>query len=169
MFTIEWDKYNKDKILGNWRRKELNVSWQVKDGFAAEETDRLCLNDYTCAFCMEKANNKDVELEIADIHWIIEKARDFQKNKQTNKQTTPASLTTLKPLTMLEHNKLWKILKVMGIPDHLICLLRNFYVKSRTNRTMDWFKIGRVVLQGRRQWQPTPGLLPGNPMDGGAW
>ena len=100
---------------------------------------------------MEKANNKDVELEIADIHWIIEKARDFQKNKQTNKQTTPASLTTLKPLTMLEHNKLWKILKVMGIPDHLICLLRNFYVKSRTNRTMDWFKIGRVVLQGRRQ------------------
>ena len=100
---------------------------------------------------MEKANNKDVELEIADIHWIIEKARDFQKNKQTNKQTTPASLTTLKPLTMLEHNKLWKILKVMGITDHLICLLRNFYVKSRTNRTMDWFKIGRVVLQGRRQ------------------
>ena len=84
MFTIEWDKYNKDKILGNWRRKELNVSWQVKDGFAAEEIDRLCLNDYTCAFCMEKANDKDVELEIADIHWIIEKAREFQENKQTN-------------------------------------------------------------------------------------
>ena len=114
---------------------------------------------------MEKTHDKDVELEIADIHWIIEKAREFQKKKKS----TPASLTTLKPLTMLEHNKLWKILKVMGIPDHLTCLLRNFYVRSRTNKTMDWFKIGRVVHQGRRQWQPTPGLLPGNPMDGGAW
>ena len=69
--------------------------------------------------------------------------------------------TSLTYLLMLEHNKLWKIFKVMGIPDHLTCLLRNFYVRSRTNRTMDWLKIGRVVCQGRRQRQPTPVLLPG--------
>ena len=83
-FTIEWDKYNrdKDKILGNLRRKEPNVSWQVKDGFAAEKINRLCLNDYTCAFYIQKTNDKEVELEIADIHWIIEKAREFQEKKQ---------------------------------------------------------------------------------------
>ena len=88
-------------------------------------------------------NDRDVELEIADVHWIIEKAREFQKKKSTF-----ASLTRLKYLTGLEHNKLWKICKVMGIPNHLTCLLRNFYVRSRTYRTMDWFKIGRVVRQG---------------------
>ena len=56
--------------------------------------------------------------QIANIHWSIEKAREFQKKKKS------ASLTTLNPLTVY-HNKLWKILQEMGIPDHLTCLLRN--------------------------------------------
>ena len=55
--------------------------------------------------------------QITNIHRITEKAREFQK-----KTTTSASLTKLKPLTV-NHNKLWKILKEMGIPDHLTCLL----------------------------------------------
>ena len=59
--------------------------------------------------------------QIANIHWIIEKAREVQKT------STSASLTMLKPLTM-HHNKLWKIPSEMGIPDHLTCFLRNLYV-----------------------------------------
>ena len=58
--------------------------------------------------------------QIANIHWIIEKSREFQK-----KTSTYASLTILKPIC--DHNNLWKFLKEMGIPDHLTCLLRNLY------------------------------------------
>ena len=67
----------------------------------------------------------------------------------------------------MDHNKLWKILQEMGIPDHLTCLLRNRYEDQaatvRTGHgTTDWFQIGKVVHQGcwRRQWQPTPVFLP---------
>ena len=81
--------------------------------------------------------------QIANIHWIIEKAREFQKTP------TSVSLTTLKPLTV-DHNKLWKTLKEIGIPDHLICLLRNLYVgKEAMVRTLyettGWFKIEKGV------------------------
>ena len=84
--------------------------------------------------------------QTASIHWIIEKAREFQKTP------TSVSLTTLKPLTV-DHNKLWKTLKEIGIPDHLICLLRNLYVAQKaTLRTLygtpDWFKIEKGVQQG---------------------
>ena len=59
----------------------------------------------------------------------------------------------LKTLTVVDHNKLWKILKEMGIPDHLTCLMRNLYAGQkatvRTGRgTMDWFQIGKGVRQG---------------------
>ena len=60
--------------------------------------------------------------QIANIRWIIEKAREFQKT------FISALLTMPKPLTVwITHNKLWEILKEMGIPDHLTCLLRNLY------------------------------------------
>ena len=80
--------------------------------------------------------------QIANICWIIEKARKFQK-------PTFALLTMPKPLT-LAHNKLWKILKKMGIPDHLTHLLRNLYAGQeatvRTGHgTTDWFQIGKGV------------------------
>ena len=58
--------------------------------------------------------------QIANIHWVIEKAREFQKNIYFSLLTLP------KPLT-LDHNKRWKILQEMGIPDHLTCLLRKLY------------------------------------------
>ena len=66
--------------------------------------------------------------------------------------STAASLTTLKPLTV-DHNKLWKIFKEMGIPEHLTCFLKNLYagqeatVRSR-HGTTDWFQIGKKVRQG---------------------
>ena len=59
--------------------------------------------------------------QIANIHWIIEKAREFQKNIYF------CFIDYTKAFDYVDHNKLWKILKEMGIPDHLICLLRNLY------------------------------------------
>ena len=81
--------------------------------------------------------------QIANICWIIEKARKFRKT------SISASLTMLKPLT-LNHSKLWKILKEMGIPDHLTYLLRNLYAGQKAtvrtwHRTMDWFQTGKGV------------------------
>ena len=58
--------------------------------------------------------------QIANISWIIKKAREFQKNIYSTLLTTPKS-------HCVDHNKLWKILKEMGIPDHLTCLLRNMH------------------------------------------
>ena len=79
--------------------------------------------------------------QIANILWIIKKAREFQK------KSTSALLTMPKPLT-LDHNKLWKILKEMGIPDHLTNLLRNLYAGPEAtvrNGTTEWFQIGKGV------------------------
>ena len=59
--------------------------------------------------------------QIANICWIIKKAREFQKN------TYFCFIDCAKAFKCVDHNKLWKILKVMGIPDHLTCLLRNLY------------------------------------------
>ena len=85
--------------------------------------------------------------QIANIHWIIEKAREFQKNIYL------CFIDYAKAFDCLYHNKLWKILKEMGIPGHLTCLLRNQYAGqeaiARTRHgTMDWFKIGNGVHQG---------------------
>ena len=79
--------------------------------------------------------------QIANIHWIIEKAREFQKNT--------CFIDYAKVFDCVDHNKLWKILKD-GIPDHLTCLLRNLYagqeVTVRTRHgTTDWFQIGKGV------------------------
>ena len=59
--------------------------------------------------------------QIANICWIIEKAREFQKNIHF------CCIDYAKAFDCVDHNKLWKILKEMGIPDHLTCLLRNLY------------------------------------------
>ena len=69
--------------------------------------------------------------QIANIHWIIKKAREFQKNVYF------CFIDYVKAFDYMDHNKLWTILKEMGIPDHLTCLLRNLYsgqrAKVRTN------------------------------------
>ena len=79
--------------------------------------------------------------------WIIEKAREFQKNIYF------CFLDYAKAFDCVDHKKLWKILKEMGIPDHLTCLLRNLYAGQeaivRTGHgTIDWFQIGKGVRQG---------------------
>ena len=85
--------------------------------------------------------------QIANICWIMEKAREFQKNIYF------CFIDYAKAFDCVDHNKLWKILKEMGIPDHLTCLLRNLYagqeVTVRTRHgTIDWFQIGKGVCQG---------------------
>ena len=77
---------------------------------------------------------KEEELEInqsASIRWIIEKAREFQKN------ICLCFIDYTKAFDCVDHDKLWKALREMGIPDHLICLLRNQYVgQEATVRTL---------------------------------
>ena len=84
--------------------------------------------------------------QIANIHWIIEKAREFQKNIYF-------FIDYAKALDCVDHNKLWKILQEMGIPDHLTCLLRNLYAGQeatvRTGHgTTDWFQIRKGERRG---------------------
>ena len=85
--------------------------------------------------------------QIANIRWIM------KKQEGSRKTSTSALLTTPKTFTVWITKNLWKILKDMGIPDHLTCLLRNLYVgQEATDRTghgtMDWFKIRKEVSQG---------------------
>ena len=85
--------------------------------------------------------------QIANIHWIIKKAREFQENLYF------CFIDYAIAFDCVEYNKLWKILKVMGIPDLLTCLLRNLYAgKEATVRTghgtTDWLQTGKGVRQG---------------------
>ena len=84
--------------------------------------------------------------QVANICWIIEKTREFQKN------TYFCFIGYAKAFDCVDHNKLWKILKEMGIPDHLTCLLRNLYAGQeatvRTGHgTTHWFQIGKGVVK----------------------
>ena len=85
--------------------------------------------------------------QIANIHWIIEKAKEFQKNIYF------CFTDYVKVFDYVDHNKLWKILKETGIPDHLICLWEiSMQVKKQQlvtgHGTTDWFQIGKGVHQG---------------------
>ena len=85
--------------------------------------------------------------QIANIHWIIKKAREFQKNIYF------CVIDYAKAFDCVDHNKLWKILKEMGIPDHLTLVLRNLYARQEAtvttgHGTTDWFQIGKGVRQG---------------------
>ena len=85
--------------------------------------------------------------QIANICWIIEKAREFQKNIYF------CFIDYAKAFDCVDHNKLWEILKEMGISDHLTCLLRNLYAGQEAtvrtgHRTTDWFQNGKGVRQG---------------------
>ena len=84
--------------------------------------------------------------QIANISWIIEKAREFQKNIYF------CYIDHAKALDCVDHNELWKILKETGIPDHLTCLLGNLYAGQEAtvrtgHRTTDWFQIGKEYIK----------------------
>ena len=86
--------------------------------------------------------------QIANIRWIIKEARELKKKKFYF-----CFIDYAKAFDCVDHNKLWKILQEMGIPDHLTCLLRNLYAGQeatvRTGHgTTDWFQIGKGVCQG---------------------
>ena len=112
------------KILQDWLQNYINQE----------------LPEVTSGFIKGKGTRD----QIANIHWIIEKAKEL-KNKKS------ASLTMLKPLT-LWIRKNWKILKEIGIPGHLTCFLKNLYagmdatVRTR-HGTTNWFKTGKGVHQ----------------------
>ena len=92
--------------------------------------------------------------QIANIHWIMEKVKEFQKNIYF------CFIDYAKAFDYVEHNKLWEILKDVK-PDHLTCLLRNLYVGQEATvrtgqRTTDWFQVGKGICQG---CIPSPCLL----------
>ena len=95
---------------------------------------------------LEKAEEPEIR-QIANIHWIIERAREFQKN------ICFCIIDYAKAFECVDHNKMCKILKERGIPDHLTCLLRNLYagqeatVKTRHGK-MRWFQTGKGVCPG---------------------
>ena len=85
--------------------------------------------------------------QIANIHYIIEKSREFQKNIDL------CFIDYTKAFDCVDHDKPWKALREMGIPDHLSCLLRNLYAGQEATvrtlqRTTDWFRIEKGVQQG---------------------
>ena len=82
--------------------------------------------------------------QIANIRWIMEKAREFQKNIYF------CFIVYAKAIDCVDHNKVLKILKEMGIPDHLTCVLRNPYAGQEAtvrsgHETTDWFRVGKGV------------------------
>ena len=93
---------------------------------------------------LEKAGKPEIKLPTS--------VGSSKKQESSRKTSISALLIMPKPLTV-DHNKLWKILKEMGIPDHLICLLRNLYAGQEAtvrtaHGTTDWFQIGKGVRQG---------------------
>ena len=93
---------------------------------------------------LEKAEEPDIK--IANIRWIMERAREFQKNIYF------CFIDYAKAFYCVDDTKLWKILQEMGIPDHLTCLLRNLYAGQEAtvttaHGTTDWFQIGKGVYQ----------------------
>ena len=102
------------------------------------------LPDVEAGFIKGRGNSD----QIFSIHWILKKAREFQK-----KNIYFCFIDCSNTSDCVGHNELWKILKEMEIPDHLICLLRNLYAGQETSvrtehGTTDWFQIGKGVCQG---------------------
>ena len=102
------------------------------------------MNSLMCNLVLEKAEEPEIQLPTSTGSW--------KKQESSRKTSISALLTMPKPLTV-DPNKLWKILKEMGLPDHLTCLLRNLYAGQeatvRTGHgTTDWFQIGKGVRQG---------------------
>ena len=99
------------------------------------------MNSLMFKLVLEKAEEPEIQLPTS--------TESLKKQESSRKMSTSALLTIPKPLTV-DHNKLWKILQEMGIPDHLTCLLRNMYagqeatVRTR-NGTTDWFQTGEGV------------------------
>ena len=116
-------------VYRTWGHKRIGCNWERADVQAGYRKDR---------------GTKD---HIANICWIIEKARELKKKMYF------CFTDNTKAFDCVDHNKLWKILKEMGIPDHLTCFLRNLYAGQEAiirtgHETTDWFQIGKGVHRG---------------------
>ena len=103
------------------------------------------MNSLMFKLVLEKA--EETEIKIANIRWIMEKTREFHKNIYF------CFIDYAKIFDCVDHNKQWKILKEMGITNHLTCLLRNLYAGQEAtvgtgHGTTDWFQIGKGIHQG---------------------
>ena len=122
------------------------------------------LAKYLMLKIVQARHEQYVNCELPEFKLVLEKAEELEiklpksagsskKQKSSRKTSTSALLTMPKPFDCVDHNKLWKILKEMEIPDHLTCLLRNLYkgqeATVRTGHgTTDWFQIGKGIRQG---------------------
>ena len=93
---------------------------------------------------LEKAEEPEIKLPTS---------AGSSKKQESSRKTSISALLTIKVFDCVNHNKLWKILKEMGIPDHLTCFLRNVYAGQEAtvrtgHRPTDWFQIGKGVCQG---------------------
>ena len=100
---------------------------------------------YNNKLILEKAEEPEIKLPISTGSW--------KKQESSRKNIYFCFIDYAKAFDCVNHNKLWKILKEMGIPDHLTCLLRNLYTGQEAtvrtgHRTTDWFQIGKGVCQG---------------------
>ena len=93
---------------------------------------------------LEKAEDPEIKLPTSSGSW---------KKQESFRKTSISAFDYAKAFDCVDHNKLWKILQEMGIPDHLMCLLRNLYAGQEAivrngHGTTDWFQIGQGVCQG---------------------
>ena len=119
--------------------------WQSNAQNSPSQASTVC-EPRTSRFQAGLRKGRGTRDQTANICWIIEKAREFQKNIYF------CFINYTKAFDCVDHNKLWKI-QEMGIPDHLNCLLRNLYAGQEAlvrtgHRTTDWFQIGKEVHQG---------------------
>ena len=145
-------------VVISYMNKSNNVILFFHDSWSSREIEKQLWPIYTTLFTKtgyghhtQPSSAKEIYafflFILTNIRRINEKAREFQKN------TYFCFIDYAKAFDCVDHNKLWKILKEMGIPDHLTCLLRNLYAGQeaavRTGHgTTDWFQIGKGVRQG---------------------
>jgi len=136
--TKEWSNYHTIALISHASRVTLKILQARLQQYVNHE-----LPDVQTGF----RKGQGTRDQIANISWIIKKAREFQKGIYF------CFIDYAKAFDCVDHNKLWKMLKEMRIPDHLTCLLRNLYAGQEAtvrtgHRTTNWFQIGKGVCQG---------------------
>ena len=133
----EWSKYHTVALISHASKVMLKILQARLQQYVNHE-----FPDVQAAF----SKGRETRDKIANIHWIIENVRKFQKNIYF------CFIDYAKAFDCVDHNKLWKILKEVGIPDHLTCLLKNLYTGQeatvRTGHgTTDWFQIEKEYVR----------------------
>ena len=141
---FQWPHKNQEAQTG-WRSISISFKVVFKKRFWIVIFPKQQAWDVRLSFTSLKG--RGARDQTAHIRWIMEKAREFQKNIYF------CFIDYAKTFDCVDHNKLWKILKEMGIPDHLTCVLRNLYAGQEAtvgtgHGTTDWFRIGKGVCQG---------------------